>query len=144
LHRELFSYKFPANGLGNLPTGVSVEVEETIDLCRLLVDIAQFNSVRLDQSFEKNCKGKSFGFNEKILEKLVFYQTEDYLFTDDEDGYRISRIIEKKKKKRPGTVYDIMSAGMIEDFFGAWTKDENEGTEEFDPYHDWRLIFDFP
>jgi hypothetical protein len=37
-----------------------------------------------------------------------------------------------------------MSAGMIEDFFGAWTKDENEGTEEFDPYHDWRLIFDFP
>lgn len=53
--RELFSYRFPANGIPGITSQSSeIELEETIRTCRLLSELAQFNSEIFQKSFEKN------------------------------------------------------------------------------------------
>ena len=140
-YRELFSYKFPSNGIISLPGEVTVSLEETTDLCRLLVEIAKFNSEKLEQSFAKNCKAQAFGFKEAILEKCIWYRTDDYTFVDDEDYYRIGRIVVKEKK--PASIYLTMNSGMVDDFFRAWISEEDSDEGAFDPDLNIRIIYDF-
>lgn len=141
-YRELFSYKFPTTGLKQLPEEVSAQIEDVIELCRLLVEVAEFQSERLDQSFTKNCKDKKFGYTEDVLKKLIWFETYDSQFYDDDDYYRLSRFVAKGKK--PTSLSLTMNAGMVDDFFGAWTDTDNRDGVRFDPDNNIRLIYDFP
>lgn len=141
-YRELFSYSFPSSGIGGLPEEVTFSIDEAQDLCSLLAEIAQFQSERLEQSFNKNNKGATFGFSEVGFKKVIWYETEDYIFADDEDQYRIGKIVVKEKK--PASLYLTMSAGMVDDFFGSWVDLDSADENVFDPDHNIRIIFDFP
>ena len=48
--RELFSYKFPASGLNRL----DLDLNEIIESCQLLCEIAQYQSELLEKSYDKN------------------------------------------------------------------------------------------
>lgn len=138
-YRELFSYKMPTSGISSLPKEVSVSIEEIITLCTLLAELAQFQSECLERSLNKNCSSQEYGYSDSALEKVIWYTTEDYAFVDDDDAYRISRII--KKLGCPTNIQMTISAGMVDDFFGAWFEDNNN--DSFNPDLNTELIFDF-
>jgi len=141
-YRELFSYRFPLNGLRSLPPEVSISLDETIDICVILVELAQFNSEVMEQAYEKNCADKTFGYVEDVLEKCIRYETDDNSFIDNDDFMRIGSIVQRQKK-----LYSIlltMNAGMVEDFFGSWVDDEDTSGKMFNPDLYNGILFDFP
>ena len=141
-YRELFSYKFPANGIKGLSNDIVVDIGECIEFCSLLSEIAQFNSEILQQSFDKNVK-KEYDFVENILSKGFEHDFEDGdTIFDQEDYYRIGFII--RKVKRPYNLQWMMTEGMVEDFFGAWCSENDENNDVFDPDVNWQIIFPVP
>lgn len=141
-YRELFSYKFPANGIIGLDKNIVVDIEKAIQFCSLLSEIAQFNSEILQQSFDKNVK-KEYEFVDDILSKGFEHDLEEgYSIIDDEDYHRIGYIL--RKVKRPYNIQWMMTEGMVEDFFGAWCSEEDGKDEVFDPDKNWRIIFPVP
>ena len=141
-YRELFSYKFPANGIKGLNKDKVVDIREAITFCSLLSEIAQFNSEILQQSFDKNVK-KEYKFIDDILSKGFKYDLDkDCPIIDDEDYYRIGYIV--RKVKRPYNIQWVMTEGMIEDFFGAWCSEKDEKGDVFDPDKNWQIIFPVP
>ncbi|NQV18796.1 MAG: hypothetical protein HQ534_09665 [Armatimonadetes bacterium] len=137
-YREIFSYKFPANGL----TKHHLSLDETIRTCKLLCEIAQFQSKILENSLTKNFK-KEYDLNSDILKIGYSYGGECFQFIDDEDGYRLDYIF--RKQRRPFSLHITMTEGMIEDFFGAWCpKDDFKSSEIYNPDTDWNIIFPVP
>ena len=141
-YRELFSYKYPANGLKRDKIFSQVNIETISERCNLLCEIAQFTSECFQSSFEKNCSDKTFNLDVNILEICFSYQGDTYLLTDDEDAYRISYIM--RKVKRPYNVYYTMTEGMTDDFFGSWVKDDDDDDDAFNPDDRTIKIFDMP
>lgn len=139
-YREMFSYKFPLTGIPNLPEELSVELTEVIGVATVLVEVAQFNSEKLAEAFRKNCIERSFEVDDDTLNRCLVYETKNMSFVDFDDAYRISKIV--RKKNRPCSLDTTMDAGMVDDFFGAWTSPKEAGA--FDPDFDCRIIYDFP
>ncbi len=137
-YREIFSYKFPANGL----TNHNLSSQEVIENCKLLCEIAQFQSKVLENSISKNVK-QDFNFDTSLFEVGYIYGKDNFQFIDDEDMYRLSYII--RKQKRPFSLHSTMTEGMVEDFIGAWCT-ENEVKSEFiyNPDLNWQIIFPLP
>lgn len=141
-YRELFSYKFPANGIKGLNKDMVVDIGEAIAFCSLLSEITQFNSEILQQSFDKNVK-KEYEFIDDILSKGFEYDLDDGCpIIDDEDYYRIGYIL--RKVKRPYNIQWMMTEGMIEDIFGAWCSEKDGKEDVFDPDKNWQIIFPVP
>lgn len=138
-YRELFSYKFPANGISNF----TVELSEAIDICSFLAEFAQFQSEILEkQNFSK--ENIEIKLDKEILKKGFFYKGEKHEFLDNEDWYRLDYII--RKQPFPVSLYFTLSEGMVEDFFGAWCHDDDddENIENYNPDENWSLIFPMP
>ena len=134
-YREIFSYKFPANGL----TEHHLQLEETIDVCKFLCEIAQLQSKVLENSINKNVKTE-FNLDWNILSIGYSYGEKNFKFIDREDGYRLDYI--STKQKRPYSLHLTMTEGMIEDFFGAWYPDDDTNLDEvFNPDTNWQIIF---
>lgn len=140
-YRELFSYKFPANGIKRLNRYVIVDIEEAIKYCSLISEIAQFNSDILQLAIDKNIK-KEYEFVDDILSKGFEYNLkEGDCIIDEEDYYRIGYIL--RKVKRPYNIQWMMTEGMVEDFYGAWCSND-ETVDVFDPDKNWQIIFPVP
>jgi hypothetical protein len=137
-YREIFSYKFPANGL----TSHHLSLEKCITVCRLLCEIAQFQSKVLDNSLTKHVQTE-YNLDWEILKAGYIYGRENFQFIDEEDGYRLDYI--KRKQKRPYSLISTMTEGMVEDFFGAWyPKDDSNLDEVYNPDENWQILFPVP
>jgi hypothetical protein len=137
-YREIFSYKFPANGL----THHHLSFDDTIEYCKLLCEIAQLQSKILENSISKNVK-KDFSLDWEILSIGNTFGDKNFKFIDPEDDYRLDYIT--RKQKRPYSLHLTMTEGMIEDFFGAWYPKNNSNLDEvFNPDLNWQIIFPVP
>lgn len=148
--RELFSYKFPASGLRE-----DLKLDETIDMCGIVVELAELASRQIQKVFENKIiykvdkDNKWSVFDMSVIEELYTYSTkqpknfDSISWIDNEDWYRVDYI--KRKVKFPVSILFTMTEGMTEDFFGAWYCDEcNENAELFNPDHNWSRIFPIP
>jgi len=139
-YREIFSYKFPANGL----TEHKLKISDVIEKCKLLCEIAQFQSVILENSITKNVK-QDFNFDTSLFKIGYMYGKDNFQFIDEEDRYRLSYII--RKQQRPYSLSSTMTEGMVEDFIGAWCPDPETEIETdflYDPDLNWQIIFPLP
>lgn len=141
-YRELFSYKFPANGIGDF----SVSYDECVSTCRFLAEFAQLQSEVLEkQNFRKT--DIETKINHDVLRKVFIYEGEKYHFLDNEDWYRLDYI--SRKQPFPVNLYFTLTEGMVEDFFGAWCNksdeiDDDADIDAYNPDDNWRLIFPMP
>ncbi|WP_159477740.1 hypothetical protein [Dyadobacter sp. 3J3] len=141
--REIFSYNMPASGLGGMQSVVKLNLDEVVALCQILAELAEFQSERFYQAFNKNCKDKTFGLDDNLLMSLMTYQTtQGDVFVDDDDFTLIGRLA--RKQKTPASIYLTLTEGMVDDFFGAWAETNSSSGEPFDPEQDIRLIYNFP
>ena len=138
-YRELFSYKFPANGIGDF----SVSYHEAVSVCSFLAELAQLQSEILENRNFKRIDIET-KLNRDILKKAFIYQGKKCYFGDDEDWYRLDYI--SRKQPFPVNLYFTLTEGMVEDFFGAWYDytDENDDIDKYNPDDNWRLIFPMP
>lgn len=138
-YRELFSYKFPANGIGDF----SVSYHEAVSVCSFLAELAQLQSEILENRNFKRTDIET-KLNRDILKKAFIYQGEKCYFWDDEDWYRLDYI--SRKQPFPVNLYFTLTEGMVEDFFGAWYDytDEDDDIDKYNPDDNWRLIFPMP
>lgn len=140
-YRELFSYKFPSEGVGD-SLFKEINIDNVSFRCTMICEIAQFTSECFETSYNKNCIDKVFELDEDVLEKCFLYLGNETQIIDDDDTYRISYIA--KKVNRPHNIYHTMTPGMTDDFFGSWlAKDEDDG-DSFNPDIRKIKIFDLP
>lgn len=135
-YREIFSYKFPANGL----TGHLINFEDVVIVCRLLCEIAQLQSAILEAAIAKHVT-QHYPIDEMEVIRTYIYGEKNFQFIDSEDGYRLNYI--QRKVARPLSIINTMTEGMVEDFFGAWCIDTNEN-DIYNPDENWRIIFPVP
>lgn len=135
-YREIFSYKFPANGL----TGHLINFEDVVIVCRLLCEIAQLQSAILEAAITKHVT-QQYEIDEMEIIRTYLYGEKNFQFIDSEDGYRLNYI--QRKEARPFSIMNTMTEGMVEDFFGAWCSDIDED-DVYNPDENWRIIFPVP
>lgn len=62
---------------------------------------------------------------------------------DKEDWYRLDYL--RRKCPRPTNIYQMISEGHVEDFFGSWLPDKDAtGDDLFNPDENWRILFALP
>lgn len=145
--RELFSYRFPANGISTITNQSTViEYKDILKVCRLLSEVAQFNSEIFQVSMEKNIEESieivtsdlNDGYLYKGYMKSFDTNEPDSVF-DREDYYRLQYFM--RKKLDPVNIYWTAREGLVEDFFGAWSPDEEpESDDYFDADQNWNLL----
>lgn len=150
--REMYSYRFPARGLSLIPETYRIGLEEVIQTCALLCEIAQLNSEYLESSVMKNVQYDPLweeDVDETIYKSCFEYKFDDGEFPDvifdEEDWYRFGRM--DIKNKLPFSLLNSMSEGMTEDFFNAWSPEDNSDVDSFDisnPCREWGIIFPIP
>jgi hypothetical protein len=140
--RELFSYKFPALGLRALNRYEYYEIETIIKICSLLCELAQLHSELMQDSISRNVKG-DFELEEADLKLCFEYDINGNKYIDQDDWYRINYMT--RKMKMPYNLHWMMTEGLVEDFFGAWIPDEEEGeTDAYNADDYWSLIYPAP
>jgi hypothetical protein len=137
-YRELISYRAPSSGdsFSKIDIGLS-----TVDLCQMLVEVAQLQSEVLEASVIKHAEG-SFSFKEDYINQICITKIDGNSFMDGEDAYRLGYL--KRKYPLPTNIQHMMAEGHIEDFFGSWCPKEETEEDVFDPDENWRIIFDVP
>ena len=139
-HRELFSYKFPANGIKS----TYVSFDEAVDVCRFLAEIAQLQSEVLENINFKTPKVQTL-LDINVLQKAFTYEGATHSFIDDEDWYRIN--YSSRKQPFPVNLYFTLTEGMVDDYFGAWCDDSSDDESDIDKYNpddENNLIFPMP
>jgi len=137
-YREWISYRAPSSGDSITKTKMS---EDVIDICRILVELAQLQSEVLETSLEKNIK-RNFLFKNEYIKQVCRAKIGGTIFWDNEDAYRMDYL--RRKYPLPTNIYHMMSEGHVEDFFGSWCAKNKDGEDVFNPDENWRIIFDVP
>jgi hypothetical protein len=147
--REMYSYRFPAQGLDVIPQGSLQTIDTVIHLCALLCETAQLNSELLEASIKTNVQGKYFA-DDEIFKSCFEYRFErgshfEILF-DEDDWRRLGTLVQKEEINF--SLANSMSEGMVEDFFFSWgPKDDNLEEDIFDlsnSCREWGVIFPVP
>ncbi len=134
--RDLFSYRFPATGLSLFGPDL-VDLDVAIDIARLFTELAQLNLACLEGEIRKRAPG-SFSISQvDDIWHTVRYETAGEVFVDDDDYQRVGYFY--RTYTRPVALIGIATEGLVEDFFGAWSSDDEEG---FDPDSDTDLLLD--
>lgn len=136
-YRELISYRAPSSG-DSFKKSTEFDV---IELCELLVELAQLHSEILEKSIHKNVK-EVFNFKEEYITQVCHSEIDGNSFWDREDAYRLDYL--RRKYPLPTNIQHIMSEGHVEDFFGSWCAEEETDDDIFDPDDNWQIIFDVP
>jgi hypothetical protein len=139
--REYFSYKFPAEGLGGELESQQCTFEDTSRVCSVVAEVAQMFSECLSNAFDS--QSWPTRLTEEPLRRFFEYSVRSIsLVHDDEDYYRLGRIVAKKQK--PCSLFGMATEGMVEDYFGSW---DDPNVTEPDAYslgiQDWTMIFPF-
>jgi len=147
LSRELFSYRFPAEGLkGDIARSLP-DFDQTVSMCRYIGEVAQLHSECLEAAFSS--LGRPMGdFSEDALRGVFEYESQHLgrLLHDSDDYQRLGSAL--VKVGRPVSLSLTATEGLVEDFFGAWdfSEDALEGEDEdrYVPHtNEWDLIFPF-
>lgn len=147
-YRENFSYRFPSSGIG-IFNNYDLSFDKTLEICKILCEIAELNSLNLQDYIFKNCIDEMSDveqLDEKYIKECFCYVIDDdekVELIDDDDLYRIDYI--SRKQPFPVDIYHTMTEGMVEDFFGSWCS--HEGSEDktlYNPDINWRIIFSVP
>jgi hypothetical protein len=144
--REMFSYKFPAQGLQGRFGSIMPELNDVIRLCQFLAEMAELHSECLQSSF-RNIPDVELPNASQALRRFLEYEHKSLgiLIIDNEDWYRLLQFA--RHSNRPLSLHLTARPGLVEDFFGAWGPDEEKSGEKVDQYDadstDWRMIFDF-
>ena len=131
--RELISYWHPSSGEDGIEHSARL-----IAICRLLAEVAQFNSEILESCCHKK---KAFGFKllECYVEMLSGTELHGNVFIDDEDAYRLDYLA--RKYPLPCNLKHVLTEGHVDSFMIAWgNSDETPGS--YDPDDNPRIIFD--
>lgn len=119
------------------------EIPRFLSISCLLVEIAQFNSELFETALLENEKKqeKEFALLESDLDKIAFFQTENYL--SDGDSYQLCSIA--KKCPQPKNLMALMTNGHIDARLNWWV-----GQDDFNEqsaahfFGNRRIIFDVP
>ena len=138
--REMFSYNFPSTGLSILKE-TRITIEETVELCNLLCEIAQLQSAIIQRFVEKR------SLQTDLITTPVYlackYGNEKIMYVDAEDECRVFDML--RKWKQPYSIILTMGEGWVEDYFGAWSIDRTQAESDiFNPDENWQLIFPVP
>ncbi len=134
-YRELISYRAPSSG-DSFRKSTEFDV---IELCQLLVELAQLHSEVLERSIHKHVKG-IYNFKEEYITQVCHSEIDGNSFWDDEDSYRLDYL--RRKYPLPTNIQHILSEGHVEDFFGSWCAKEETDGDIFNPDDNWYVIFD--
>lgn len=134
--RELISYRAPSSGDDQI-----TEKNKFFSLCRLLGEVAQFNSELFEISIHKNADPACFHILPDYITKIASVEIDGYYFGDREDAYRLDFLA--RKNPYPMNIQFYMTQGHVEDFFGAWIPDE-ESDDLFNPDEMQSIIYDIP
>ena len=143
--RETFSYKFPAQGLQGDFASIVPALGDVTRLCQFAAEMAELHSECLESSF-RHLPDVEFPNASQALQRFLEYEHKslDVSVIDNEDWYRLWQFARHSNK--PLSLHLTARPGLVEDFFGAWIPDEDNG-EKVDQYSaddtDWRIIFDF-
>jgi len=135
--REIFSYKYPAEGSNKL----SVDSNTIIKNCAFLSEFAQLQSEVLE-SIVFSMNKTDYGIDKEVLKTGFYFEGESINYFDEDDWYRLDYI--SRKQPFPASLYFTMSEGMVEDFFGAWYPANGDVDNVFNPDENWEIIFPLP
>ena len=141
--REMFSYRFPAEGLKSEIDKLLPDYDDIVFVCRYVAEVAQLYSETLEAVFSK--LGRPSGeFSEDALRRVFEYEHKlltNFLFEDSDDYYRLGPAL--TKYGRPLSLLLTATEGLVEDYFAAWDFSEI-GSDGYKPDIDeWDLIFPF-
>lgn len=138
--RELFSYKFPSNGMKHIEKEELMELDEILNYCGLLCELAQLNSEFLEASFLKHVKNTSFEMIDEVFWNITQYEDKKsrIFFVDDNDYYRLGQWT---RTLEPTNIICAMRQGLVDDFYEFW-EDGAESDNSFVPNP--RIVFDVP
>lgn len=132
--RELISYRAPSGG-DWVTAGESARVHE---ICRLMAEVAQFNSELLELSIERYGDPTTFVVTSDAFDLVASVTLEGLNFEDRDDEYRFGYLA--RKHPLPANLQHTMTEGHVDDFFGAWAAD-GDTSGLFDPDVNARSIF---
>ncbi len=135
--REMFSNKFPA--LGFARSDGADNFDRVVELCSLLAENAELNSECLEASFRKNVT-RNYGINPEIVKLCFLYESDMGEHLDRDDYYRTDYM--RRKLNGPYCLSMIATEGLVEDFFGSWCPEEDD-QDQYNPDHNWQIIFPF-
>jgi hypothetical protein len=132
--RELFSYRGPSAG-NVVPT---MAEPDWLEVCRVCGEVAQMQSELLERALEKRSTPPSMILAEH-QEIAVAFQIGDQKYRDAEDRYRIGYL--NRKWRFPVNIIQMATEGHVEDYFGAWYREDSEDEGVFNPDDDWSVLF---
>jgi len=136
--RELFSYKFPAQGLKG--KGISVpDLDEVVECCMLIAELVQLMSECVETEFAPLAQPNG-DFGEYPLRRLFEYKGRYGEVNDDDDYYRLGYML--RRIGAPVSIVSTATDGLVEDFFHSWDFGNEEDTDSYWP-DEWQLIFPF-
>lgn len=136
------SVSYEANSLEK----VSVDNHDFLSACRLLAEIAQFNSELLEELlFERNFYDKKSEFTllPKYLDEITFSKNDEHSHENMQSQQQLRLIA--KKHPEPKNLMRLMTKGYIDNYFAWWfQKDDfnDHVIDKFDPKR--QIIFDIP
>jgi hypothetical protein len=137
--RELISYRAPASGDSNLSDNYNI-----IEICTILAEVVQFNTVLFERSINKNVSKDDFIVYYEDMEKIINVNIEGFSFYDKYDAHRLDYV--RRKMPRPYNIVCFMTEGQTEDFIGAWDSEDYDDGNIFNSGSpcNWQLIFNIP
>jgi hypothetical protein len=134
--REFFSYSFPATGLSIFGDDL-IALDDAIETARLFADLTQLNLSCLEAAIMKHGKPPYSIVEQDVLWLLMRYDTKLGELIDDDDYQRVGYFL--RKYRHPSELASLATAGLVEDFLGAW-QSESDTNEFYDPDRDWCLL----
>jgi hypothetical protein len=143
--REMFSYKFPAEGLRGPFASIIPELDDVTEICQFVAEAAELHSECLQSAFRNLPEVELPNASEPLARFMEYeHKSLDTLIIDNEDWYRLWQFTRHSDK--PISLHLTARPGLVEDFFGAWRSD-GKSVGNIDQYDadrtDWRIIFDF-
>jgi hypothetical protein len=140
--RELFSYRFPAQGPAALPLTRRVNMLRAVRITTILCELAQLHSEALDASLQKHDTAK-VGYSPEVLRQAMIHAGRNgYTLIDKEDNYRIGQLV--RNEARPRHLWGYIREGFVEDFLGAWLEHKRPRTGDFDGGDTRSIVYPFP
>lgn len=134
--RELISYRAPSCG-----DEQTSEKNRFLRTCKLLAEVAQFNSELFEASMNKYAGNDIFPLKYDYLKKLTSVEINGHYFGDKEDAWQLDYLAQNHP--RPANIVHLMSEGLVDNFFGAWAS-PSEDANMFNPDKQKSIIFDIP
>ena len=146
--RKIFSYRFPSEGLSVLDEKLNLKLEDTLNYCGLLCELAQLNREILEYSFQKNTDGKEYSIIEEVFWEIMQYEdiSSGIFFVDDFDWRRIAQLTRNPESIN---IFCSIREGLIDDFFSSWEyhSDADEVADKNNTYKFFpnpRIVFSVP